>query len=333
MPKARQKFDKLRGERTDKYVADKAGFGNHQTYRQAVKVVQNGTLKLIRAMDEGRVSISAASILADADANEQEAVLELDERAILQAAKEIRQRKTSARNDLQIEAENKARGKLNGKKTWKITADQKVVQCDLLIADPPYGITKEPWEPDDLETFTRKWCGRWSACGANFIAIFWSQEHLWPGRQWFDESLTGYKFQQMLIWHINNNGKPKNRRWLKQAWEPIFMYRKIGSTRPIISTSKPWTTDLHNLDCHVAPIPQSGYSGEDLKQHPCQKPVSVMRWLIHSLSEQGEMVVSPFCGVAPCGIAATQLGRRYHGIETDGTYLRIAEGRIAEYGR
>jgi hypothetical protein len=40
----------------------------------------------------------------------------------------------------------------------------------------------------------------------------------------------------------------------------------------------------------------------------------------------------PFCGVAPCGIAAVQLGRRYHGIDTDATYRRIAERRIAAYG-
>jgi hypothetical protein len=44
-------------------------------------------------MDQGRVSISAASILADADAEEQEAILELDEKAILQAAQEIRRRR------------------------------------------------------------------------------------------------------------------------------------------------------------------------------------------------------------------------------------------------
>src|SRR5450755_277661 len=43
VPKARQKIDKLRGERTDDYVAGKSGFGNHETYRQAAKVVANGT--------------------------------------------------------------------------------------------------------------------------------------------------------------------------------------------------------------------------------------------------------------------------------------------------
>ena len=52
-------------------------------------------------MDEGKVSISAASILADADAEEQEAILELDEKAILQAAKEIRARQAEKRAEHQ----------------------------------------------------------------------------------------------------------------------------------------------------------------------------------------------------------------------------------------
>jgi DNA modification methylase len=320
------------GEKTRDKAAEKAGFGNHETYRQAAKVVTNGTPTLIQAMDDGRVSISAAAILVDADPDEQEAVLELDEKAILQAAKEIRQRQTAARNDQQHEAENRARRNSNGKKTWKITSDQKVIQCDLLIADPPYGITKERWEPDDLEGFTRKWCRKWSSCGADFLAIFWSQEHLWHGRKWFDEALSGYSFQQMLIWHANNHCSLKSRKLFKQTWEPVFLYRRVGSQRQIISPLKQWDAELHNLDCVVVPVPQVGYCHADLKQHPCQKPVAVMRWLIHALTEPGEMVCSPFCGVAPCGIAANQLDRVYHGIDTNAKYRHIAERRIATYG-
>jgi hypothetical protein len=44
-------------------------------------------------MDGSRVSISAASILADADPDEQDRILDLDEKAILQAAQEIRRRR------------------------------------------------------------------------------------------------------------------------------------------------------------------------------------------------------------------------------------------------
>src|SRR5262249_2742658 len=85
------------GKRTREAAAERAGFGNDKTYRQAAKVVETGTPRLIRAMDEGRDSISAASILAAADPDEQEAVLELDEKAILQAAKEIKARQAEQR--------------------------------------------------------------------------------------------------------------------------------------------------------------------------------------------------------------------------------------------
>jgi lactam utilization protein B len=62
-----EKLHKLTGEKTRDVAAEKAGFGNHETYQQAAKVVEKGTSTLIQAMDDGWVSISAASILVDAD--------------------------------------------------------------------------------------------------------------------------------------------------------------------------------------------------------------------------------------------------------------------------
>ena len=59
--------------------------------------------------------------------------------------------------------------------------------------------------------------------------------------------------------------------------------------------------------------------------------MSVMRWLVNALSDPGELVCSLFCGVAPCGVAAVQLGRWYRGIEQSPEYRKIAEGRIAAY--
>lgn len=231
----------------------------------------------------------------------------------------------------QKRTEEKARKKQKRDRTWKITDNQRPIECDLLIADPPYGITRESWEPNNLEDFTKKWCRKWSDCGADFVAIFWSQAHLFNGRAWFDEALNGYGFQQLLTWHITNNGAHKSRKWFKQTWEPIFLYRRRGSSRQIISQNKAWDDERHNGDCFMAAIPQTVYNGENYRQHPCQKPVSVMRWLIHALSEPDETVCSLFCGVAPCGIAATQLGRRYHGIDIDKKYRRLAEQRIATY--
>ena len=151
-------------------------------------------------------------------------VPDLDEDEILRAATAIRLRRNEERSRQQFEKEEQARTKLNGKRTWTLTDDPKVVRCDLLIADPPFGITDEPWEPNDVEGFNREWSRRWAACGADFVAIFWCQSKLWEGRQWFDESLKGYEFQQMLVWHANNQCGPKSRSLLKQTWYPIFVY-------------------------------------------------------------------------------------------------------------
>ncbi|QDV37622.1 DNA methylase [Tautonia plasticadhaerens] len=95
----------------------------------------------------------------------------------------------------------------------------------------------------------------------------------------------------------------------KQTWEPIFVYRRSGCDLLVHDHEKSWSGELHDKDCHIAPVPQSNYSGEDLKRHPCQKPVSVMRWLIYALTRPGERVISLFSGVSPCGVAALQLGR------------------------
>ena len=136
------------GTRPRETAAEKAGFGNDTTYRQAAKVVENGTPKLIQAMDSGKVSISAAAILADADADEQEAVLELDEKAVLQAAKEIRARQAEKRAEHQDsktvkpqvrprKERLKATRLIHGdcRRELKTLSDKSV---DLILTDPPY---------------------------------------------------------------------------------------------------------------------------------------------------------------------------------------------------
>jgi DNA modification methylase len=151
-----QRTDQLRGKipevapgkRTREAAAEKAGFGNDKTYRQAARVVESGTARLIQAMDGGRVSISAAALLADADAEEQDRILDLDEKAILQAAREIRARQAEQRaQDQQAKTPKpqarpkrerlKATRLIHGdcRHELKTLADQSI---DLILIDPPY---------------------------------------------------------------------------------------------------------------------------------------------------------------------------------------------------
>jgi len=219
-----------------------------------------------------------------------------------------------------------------GEKGWIVTGDQAVVQSDLVITDPPYGILEETWEPDDLEAFTRNWAVQWNASGADYIGLFWSQEYLFTGKQWFDESLSHYAFQQLLIWHYPNNKKPSDRQGFKRTWEPLFLYRRTDSDKEVRVGAGDWGKELTDFDCHVAAVPQTNFKGVETKQHPAQKPLSVMRWLVNALSRPGELVCDPFCGSGTTGVAAIQLGRRFHGIECDVEYRALAERRIVAYG-
>ena len=136
------------GRRTREIAAEKAGFGNDKTFRQAAKVVKNGTPQLIQAMDDGRVSISAASILTDVDHDEQDEIVELDAKAILEAAKEIRARQAEQRAKHQAATTIKPRSR-NKKQRLKATrlihgdsvTEMKKLRAnsiDLILTDPPY---------------------------------------------------------------------------------------------------------------------------------------------------------------------------------------------------
>lgn len=247
------------------------------------------------------------------------------EKTIVDARKQERKERQAAN-------EAKLAAKVGDCVDWRVTDDQSVIQCDVVITDPPYGILDEPWEPSDREAVTRAWLNRWNDCNAGLILSFFSQRHMWDARRWFDECLDNYAFQQMFVWHYPNNIKQRSRKWAKLTWEPIFVYRRKGSEKKIGVYGTEWGNGLNGFDCHVAAVPQSNFNGVDCKIHPAQKPVSVMRWLVNATTQQGDLVADPFCGSGTTGIAAQQLNRRFHGIETDGDMAEIAQRRIKAYG-
>lgn len=63
--------------------------------------------------------------------------------------------------------------------------------------------------------------------------------------------------------------------------------------------------------------------------HPTVKPVDLMRWLIRLTVPEHGIVLDPFAGSGTTGLAALQEGRRFIGVERDGSYARIARARIS----
>ena len=212
-----------------------------------------------------------------------------------------------------------------------VTEDQATVMCDAVITDPPYGILEEDWEPDDLRSFTSDWLARWNESGADFIASFWSQDSLYEGREWFDQALPDYTYQQTLVWHYANNKSPQSRQGFKQTWEPILFYRRTDSAKEVTLKAGQWGDGINDFDCHVAAVPQTNFNDVNRKQHPAQKPLSVMEWLVVALTDIGDTVADPFCGSGTTGVAALKHDRAFHGIEINDDYSELARRRVATY--
>jgi DNA modification methylase len=62
--------------------------------------------------------------------------------------------------------------------------------------------------------------------------------------------------------------------------------------------------------------------------HPTVKPVALMRYLIELVTPPRSHIIDPFAGSGTTGMAATELGHRFTGIEQDPAYVEIANKRI-----
>lgn len=111
----RQNFVEV-GKRTDDIAAEKAGFGNRETYKQAGKVVENGTQELIEAMDKGEIAISTAAILTKATPEEQRQAAAYPAMAVsIAKATKIKEReiKEAAKQQKQAVSEEKKQARIN----------------------------------------------------------------------------------------------------------------------------------------------------------------------------------------------------------------------------
>ncbi len=72
----------------------------------------------------------------------------------------------------------------------------------------------------------------------------------------------------------------------------------------------------------------SGFVYGESGCHPTQKPVRLMQALIELTTQEGQVVLDPFCGSGSTLVAAKSLGRKYIGFEEKKEYATIAEDRL-----
>ena len=95
-----------------------------------------------------------------------------------------------------------------------------------------------------------------------------------------------------------------------------------------------WMKGGYGVYCFRKQFPppsRQSESGVGRCVHPCQKPISLMRWVMDRAGiPEGATVLDPYMGSGTTGVACALTGRNFIGIEIDPRYCEIARRRIAE---
>ena len=133
--------------------------------------------------------------------------------------------------------------------------------------------------------------------------------------------------------HPRGNGHHKEtyRCYGKHGERPDEQVKKVGKTYDYAHINRVAPTADPNLrfPCSVL---QYKKEHDRTQSHPTQKPVDLLRYLIRTYTNPGDLVLDNCLGSGSTCVAAIREGRHYLGFETDPEYFRIAQRRIAQEG-
>lgn len=232
--------------------------------------------------------------------------------------------------------------------TFDALKKMKKESVDMIFADPPYflsndGITcqagrmvsvnKGDWDKgfslEEKHKFNRRW-------------IRLCKKVLKPnGTIWISGTLhniysIGMALEQEEFRIINNIT------WKKTNPPPNLACRCFTHSTETILWAKKNEKKARHLFNYVAMKAENG--GKQMKdvwegtltskkeksegRHPTQKPLYILERIILAASNEGDLILDPFCGSSTTGVAAKKLNRRYVGIDNEQEFIQLSVKRL-----
>lgn len=222
-------------------------------------------------------------------------------------------------------------------------------QFDMILCDLPYGTTACNW--DQIIPFEPLWEQYKRLIKPNgAIVLFASQpfttDLICSNKPWFKflwywekNTSTGIalaKNQPMRCIEevaVFCSGKPTYNKQPARHRTKVFQ-KNVGRTRK--GRSNHCSFDLSNSDPSaqewVNPINVLKFDSvpQCHRTHPTEKPVDLLKYLIKTHSNEGELILDNTMGSGSTGVAAILNGRRFVGIEKEQKYFEIAQRRIEQ---
>ena len=228
---------------------------------------------------------------------------------------------------------------------------------DLIFADPPYNLSnggisvqsgkqvtvdKGNWDSSqgvqkDFE-FHRKWI---AACkkilkpnGSLWVSGTYHSIYECGYALWLD----GWYVLNEIIWYKPNAPPHIARRrfaaahetliWARkaQAAQHKFHYDKMKLEANESDFMKTVNRQMRSVWGYDEPVDMwaintPGPREKAFGKHPTQKPLKLIERIVLACTDQGDVVLDPFCGSGTTGVAALSQGRRFIGVEQDREFL------------
>ena len=198
---------------------------------------------------------------------------------------------------------------------------------DLILADPPYGlgetadiqfdhredmsVPKGEW---DHETNYKQWLQHFRRVLKETASLYIFVPDSEIGNLWAELEAQGFIVRNLITWHKTNPAPSVRQRCFCHSCEYIL----FASVSDEYTFNWQGQNETHNFI--EMPICQ----GDERLEHPTQKPVALMEWLVNISSNVGDFVVDPFAGVGSTGVAAHNLNREFLLMEVDNEFCRQA---------
>ncbi|WP_225871827.1 DNA-methyltransferase [Halosegnis rubeus] len=236
---------------------------------------------------------------------------------------------------------------------------------DLVVADPPYNLSKgADWSWDnevDLDGFGGDWdktMENWDDMGLEEYAGFtqsWLSEakrvlkptgSIWTFGSYHNIGIVNMVYQMLgveiineVIWFKRNAFPNLSGRRFTASHETLLWGHTGGPDNREytfnyeLMKSLPFPEDNINDEEKqvrtVWDIPNNKSSQElEYGKHPTQKPLRVLERLILSASNEGDLCLAPFAGSGSTCVSAKLNDRDYLGFETESEHVELARERL-----
>lgn len=221
------------------------------------------------------------------------------------------------------------------------------VVVDAVIADPPYGTTACKW--DSVIPFEPLWEKLNKITKETGAFVLFGSEPFSSALRF--SNIKNYKYDWVWNKTVGTGFLNANKQPLRVTENISVFYRKQCTYNPQKFKGKPCHkrgskvgSDLTSMNTYgntkyvetvgdmKFPLNLITFDKVHPSQtvHPTQKPVELMKYLVNTYTNEGDIVLDFCAGSGSTGIACRELNRRFIGIEKEKSYFDIMVKRLEE---